>query len=56
MPNHTAHQNHEPGHRVRTDESQQSHDRGLVVLLWLLALLLAEIEFWTLAFAHMYSM
>ena len=42
-----------PSQRL-TSNAQPSHDRGLVVLLWLLALLIAEIEFWTLAFVHMY--
>jgi hypothetical protein len=42
--------------RSTSDESQPSHDRGPVVVLWLLALLIAEIEFWMLAFAHMYRM
>lgn len=32
---------------------EPEHDRGLVVILWLLALLIAEIEFWTWAFTHM---
>ena len=45
MPNNTTHQ-----------KSQPSRDRGLVVVLWLLALLIAEIGFWMLAFAHMYRM
>ena len=40
--------------RSMSNESQPSHVRGLVVMLWLLALLIAEIEFWTLTFAHMY--
>ena len=41
----------EPSTRIA---SQPSQDRGFVVTLWLLALLIAEIEFWILAFAHMY--
>jgi hypothetical protein len=45
---------HTDRQRPTSDEAQPSHDRGLVVMLWLLALLIAEIEFWTLAFAHMY--
>jgi hypothetical protein len=47
-----AHTDHQPSTRT---ESQESHDRGLVVTLWLVALLIAEIEFWILAFAHMYQ-
>ena len=51
-------QEHEPAHTDREPstrtESQESHDAGLVVTLWLLALLIAEIEFWILALAHMY--
>ena len=39
-----------------SNESQRSHDGGLVAMLWLLAALVAEIEFWMLAFAHMYRM
>ena len=42
--------------RSTSDKSQSSPDRGLVVMLWLLALLIAQIEFWMLAFAHMYRM
>jgi hypothetical protein len=40
--------------RSTSYESEPPRDRGLVVTLWLLALLLAESEFWILAFAHMY--
>ena len=40
--------------RSTSHESEPPRDRGLVVTLWLLALLFAEIEFWILAFAHMY--
>jgi hypothetical protein len=47
-----AHTNREPSTRTA---SQPSQDRGFVVTLWLLALLIAEIEFWILAFAHMYQ-
>jgi hypothetical protein len=39
-----------------TSNAQPSEDRGPVALLWLLALLIAEIEFWMLAFAHMHRM
>ena len=46
-----AHADREPSTRAA---SQPSQDRGFVVTLWLLALLIAEIEFWILAFAHMY--
>ena len=42
--------------RSTSNESQPSRERGLVVTLWLLALLIAEIEFWMLAFSHMYRM
>jgi hypothetical protein len=48
-----AHRNRQ---RPTSDKSQPSHDGGLVATLWLLALLIAEIEFWMLAFAHMYRM
>jgi hypothetical protein len=48
MPNKTPDQDH--------TEAQPSRDHGLVVTLWLLALLLAEVEFFLLAFAHMYRM
>ena len=42
--------------RQRSTSDAPSEDRGPAVLLWLLALLIAEIEFWMLAFAHMYRM
>ena len=45
-----AHTNRE---RSTSAKSNSPHDRGFVVMLWLLALLIAEIEFWLLAFAHM---
>jgi hypothetical protein len=45
---------HTDRQRSTSNASQPSHDAGLVMVLWLLALLIAEIEFWTLAFAHMY--
>ena len=51
MPNEAPDWKHEP---ATSKASQPSHDRGPAVALWLLALLIAEIEFWTLAFAHMY--
>jgi hypothetical protein len=35
-------------------DRRNPHDDGLVVALWLLALLIAEIELWTLVLAHMY--
>jgi hypothetical protein len=47
---------HTDRQRPTSNESQPSHDRGLVAMLWLLALLIAESEFWMLAFAHMYRM
>jgi hypothetical protein len=47
---------HTDRQRPTSNDSQASHDRGLVVTLWLFALLIAEIEFWTLAFTHMYRM
>jgi hypothetical protein len=64
MPKTTPQQEHERlearvAHTARersTDASQSSDDGGLVVVLWLLALLIAEIGFWMLAFAHMYRM
>jgi hypothetical protein len=40
--------------RSTSHAPQPSHDAGLAVVLWLFALLLAEIEFWMSAFAHMY--
>jgi hypothetical protein len=46
-----AHTEREPSMRT---PSQPSQDGGFVVTLWLLALLIAEIDFWILAFAHMY--
>ena len=45
---------HTDRERSTSNESQPSHDGGFVAMLWLLALLIAEIEFWMLAFAHMY--
>ena len=45
---------HTDRQRSTSNESQPSHDGGFVAVLWLLALLIAEIEFWMLAFAHMY--
>jgi hypothetical protein len=65
MPNNTpdqkefAHQlrasvAHTDRQRSTSNESQPSRDGGFVAMLWLLALLIAEIEFWMLAFAHMY--
>ena len=45
---------HTDRRRSTSNKSQPSHGRGPVVTLWLLALLIAEIEFWMLAFAHMY--
>jgi hypothetical protein len=36
-------------------ERHDLHDGGLVVALWPLALLIAEIELSLLAFAHMYG-
>jgi hypothetical protein len=45
---------HTDRERSTGNASQSSDDAGLVVVLWLLALLIAEIEFWMLAFAHMY--
>lgn len=47
---------HADRQRSTSNESQPSHDDGLVAMLWLLAALIAEIEFWMLAFAHMYRM
>jgi hypothetical protein len=46
-----VHTDREPSTRAA---SQPSQDRGFVVTLWLLALLIAEIAFWIFAFAHMY--
>jgi hypothetical protein len=66
MPNKTPDQENELAQRVRaslahtdrqqstSNESQPSHDGGFVAMLWLLALMIAEIEFWILAFAHIY--
>jgi hypothetical protein len=55
MPNiHHETVGHTDRERSTNNESQPSHDGGLVVMLWLLALLIAEIEFGILAFAHMY--
>jgi hypothetical protein len=48
-----AHTDREPSTRTA---SQPSQNPGFVVTLWLLALLMAEIEFWILAFTHMYRM
>jgi hypothetical protein len=45
------HTDREPATRTA---SQPSQDGGFVATLWLLALLIAEIAFWILAFAHMY--
>ena len=46
MPNETRDQEREIGDQVRAP----------VIMLWLLAFLIAEVEFWMLAFAHMYRM
>jgi hypothetical protein len=51
MPNEAPDWKHEP---ATSKASQPSYDRGPAAALWLLALLIAEIEFRTLAFAHMY--
>jgi hypothetical protein len=45
---------HADRRRSPSNVSQSSDDAGLVPMLWLLALLLAEIGFWMLSFAHMY--
>lgn len=49
-----ARMTHTDRERSTSNASQSSDDAGLLVVLWLLALLIAEIEFWMLAFAHMY--
>ena len=60
MPNKTpdpdASVMHADRRQSTSNESQRSDDGGLVVFLWLLALLFAEIAFWVLLFAHMYRM
>jgi hypothetical protein len=38
-----------------SNESAPPHDRGLVVTLWVLAALLAEVELWSWVFARMYG-
>jgi hypothetical protein len=45
------HTDREPSTRTASQPSQRG---GFVVTLWVLAMLIAEIEFWILAFAHMY--
>ena len=50
MSNTPRDQEHELAHTDR----EPSGNRGFVVTLWLLALLIAEFEFWIVAFAHMY--
>jgi hypothetical protein len=40
--------------RSASKESGLRDDRGFVVVLWLLALLIAEVELWAWVFAHMY--
>ncbi|HSC50380.1 MAG TPA: hypothetical protein VLD16_08975 [Gaiellaceae bacterium] len=37
------------------NESEPSRSRELAVILWVLALLLAEVELWSWMFARMYS-
>jgi hypothetical protein len=38
------------------DESEPPRGRGLMVTLWLLAVLIAEVELWMWVFAHMYRL
>jgi hypothetical protein len=53
-PNLDASVAHTDRERATSNASQSSDHAGLVAVLWLLALLIAEIGFWMLAFAHMY--
>lgn len=41
--------------RLTRNESGPSRSRELAVILWVLALLLAEVELWSWIFARMYS-
>jgi hypothetical protein len=41
--------------RLTRNESEPSRSRELAVILWVLALLLAEVELWSWIFARMYS-
>jgi hypothetical protein len=41
--------------RRTSNEPEPSRNRELVVLLWVLALLIAEVELWSWVFARMYG-
>jgi hypothetical protein len=41
--------------RRTSDKLEPSRNRELVVILWVLASLIAEIELWSWVFAHMYG-
>ena len=54
MSNTPPEHEHELRHRA-ANESESTYDRGLVVMLWLLAALIAEVELWMWVFSHMYG-